>query len=260
MLSAFLALMMLDGIILAHELGHAGMAWLLRIPVREISLGFGPLLLRYRLRRSGLRLSLRLIPVGGFCTMEFARPVRYFGRRIQGRMKRAPAFSQCLVFLAGPAVNLLLGVLLKHSLDMAIEREVVTHGKSILDALNALFASTYAGQIVDLHGPIGLIIMLARGLKTGSPVVILLLGWAITRGMGLFNLLPVPGLDGGQVLELCLNRVWARLGEKRRRRIDQSRAGRFLARGSHILMNVVLAGAVVSFLVIAVMDVIWLLR
>lgn len=63
------AVVVLGGIILFHEFGHYLLARLNGIAVVEFSVGFGPRLLSWVSKKTGIRYSLKLLPLGGSCTM-----------------------------------------------------------------------------------------------------------------------------------------------------------------------------------------------
>ena len=63
------AVVVLGGIILFHEFGHYLLARLNGIAVVEFSVGFGPRLLSGVSTKTGIRYSLKLLPLGGSCAM-----------------------------------------------------------------------------------------------------------------------------------------------------------------------------------------------
>ena len=64
------AVVVLGGIILFHEFGHYLLARLNGIAVVEFSVGFGPRLLSWVSKKTGIRYSLKLLPLGGSCAMR----------------------------------------------------------------------------------------------------------------------------------------------------------------------------------------------
>jgi membrane-associated protease RseP (regulator of RpoE activity) len=85
-----------------HELGHLCAAWLLRIPVKRIALGFGPTL--WRAGQVGqTEIVVRALPLG----MAVGVPPRHDE---QGKLRR-PINHDLFVAAAGPAASLLLTVL-----------------------------------------------------------------------------------------------------------------------------------------------------
>ena len=63
------AVVVLGGIILFHEFGHYLLARLNGVAVVEFSVGFGPRLLSWVSKKTGIRYSLKLLPLGGSCAM-----------------------------------------------------------------------------------------------------------------------------------------------------------------------------------------------
>ena len=61
------AVVVLGGIILFHEFGHYLLARLNGVAVVEFSVGFGPRLLSWVSKKTGIRYSLKLLPLGGSC-------------------------------------------------------------------------------------------------------------------------------------------------------------------------------------------------
>lgn len=94
-----LALVMLSALIVAHELGHFLAARACGIPVREFSVGMGPLLLSRR-DKKGTQFSLRALPVGGYCMFNEG------DRAQEGRPFAAePLARRLLTIASGPLMN-----------------------------------------------------------------------------------------------------------------------------------------------------------
>ena len=105
--TAFLAIIPLGFIIFIHELGHFYAAKRSGIRVNTFSLGFGPKLVGFQRDETDYRISL--LPFGGYVQMEGENPSEQTG--VQGEFASAPIGSRAFVVAAGPAVNLLFGVL-----------------------------------------------------------------------------------------------------------------------------------------------------
>ena len=105
-MNSVLAVLILGGIILFHELGHFIFAKLSGIEVTEFSLGMGPRLLS--LKKGETRYSLKLLPFGGSCAMlgedEDAEGDRAFNNK--------PVLNRIAVVAGGPLFNFLLAFLL----------------------------------------------------------------------------------------------------------------------------------------------------
>ena len=106
--TAFLAIIPLGFLIFIHELGHFYAAKRCGIKVNTFSLGFGPKLIGFQRDETDYRISL--LPFGGYVQMEGESPTEQTGA--PGEFASAPLGSRALVVAAGPAVNLLFGVLI----------------------------------------------------------------------------------------------------------------------------------------------------
>ncbi len=98
--------LVLAGLILLHELGHYLAAKWLGIEVEEFGIGFPPRIMRL-FRAWDTDFTLNWLPFGGF--------VRAKGEEdpdAPGGLFTAPAWKRVLFYLAGPTMNLLIGVVL----------------------------------------------------------------------------------------------------------------------------------------------------
>lgn len=68
--SIILAVLIFGFLIFIHELGHFLCARIFKVTVYEFSIGMGPKVLSRVSKKSGIRYSLRLLPIGGFVSME----------------------------------------------------------------------------------------------------------------------------------------------------------------------------------------------
>ncbi|MGQ9779319.1 MAG: M50 family metallopeptidase [Bacillota bacterium] len=103
-----ISLLVLDVLIIVHELGHFLLARFFGVKVKEFAVGFGPLLTR--VVHKGIVYSFRAVPFGGF--------VRLAGMEMAGEEEeeepgpgdfgRQPTWKKSLIVLAGPLNNLLL--------------------------------------------------------------------------------------------------------------------------------------------------------
>ncbi len=94
--------------ILVHELGHFVTARLCGVGVRELSIGMGPRALSRTSKKTGIRYSLRFLPIGGSVSMvgedEESDALDAFDKiNVKKRM---------LIIVSGALMNLLLGFLI----------------------------------------------------------------------------------------------------------------------------------------------------
>lgn len=110
-MSIVIAILIFCVIILLHEFGHFIAAKACGIYVKEFALGMGPKLLKKQGKET--LYTLRAIPIGGFCAFEgedggateeeAAQNPRAFNAR--------PVWQRMIVILAGPLMNLVLGLI-----------------------------------------------------------------------------------------------------------------------------------------------------
>ncbi len=108
-------------LIFVHELGHFLMARRMDIRVEEFALGFGPKLWSHK--KGETLYSLRIVPLGGFCSMTGEMPVdredldpeereTYEKARDNGRcFFQKPPLQRLAVLVAGPLMNVALAIL-----------------------------------------------------------------------------------------------------------------------------------------------------
>lgn len=192
-----LAVLLILGTIMAHELGHAAMMRRHGIVVAVIALGYGPLLYR-RTRSDGVEFQLRLIPLGGFARAEAAIPTQP-ARPFREIMGIGCVVNLCLglamVGLSELApgsdwprgLALLAMAVLVWCLRRPAARWSVTLGALLIAAFASGLAVTLSpGQalsILSVHQP--------RDAIAGA-------GFA-SLNLALFNALPLAPLDGGQI-------------------------------------------------------------
>ena len=99
------AVLVLGTLIFTHELGHFISARIFKVKINEFSLGMGPRLVWYDSKKTGIRYSLAMFPLGGFVAME--------GESEESTdpdsFDKKPAWQRLIITAAGPAVNILTG-------------------------------------------------------------------------------------------------------------------------------------------------------
>lgn len=243
MLGILVAMMMIAVLVLVHELGHYGMARLLNVKVRELAIGFGKRLWSRVSRRSGITYSVCMLPFGGYT--EFLSEDDLVGRHCAPvrLYEDEPVWKRLLIVLAGPAMNLLLALVL--SMGLWFAQEVGDHYRAFADECatpaydqqslweeynvasewdvqhsNMFFVSVegfadtmqYAtespGNALEAVGGWLTSILTLGELITGRGIdLVLTLMITCSVSVGLFNLIPIPGLDGSHVLMLVLELI-----------------------------------------------------
>ena len=91
-------------LITIHEFGHLLLAKSFRVPVEKFSIGFGPTLIKKKIKETVYQLSI--IPLGGFIKMLGEET------EVEGGFLTQPAGKKIGVVLAGPISNFILGLIL----------------------------------------------------------------------------------------------------------------------------------------------------
>jgi regulator of sigma E protease len=196
-------------LILAHEVGHFVAARWAGIPVARFSIGFGPRL--WGFTRGGTQYCLSAIPLGGYVLLAMEDEREFF---------RVPLRQRIAFALGGPLANFLVPV----GLFMALN---VAHGlTSPYDIVIAPFLRTWdmtvrllvaTTQIAvhpnNLSGLVGIVV--GGGQAVGTDLSRLLQFSALlSLNLAVFNLLPIPILDGGRVVLGLLEKVHARAAQR----------------------------------------------
>lgn len=168
-----------------HEAGHMTVARLFKIPVPKFFIGFGPTL--WSTKRNGTEYGLKLLPLGGFVSIEdTTQPEGSMERSLLSHVK---PWKRNLIFLAGPAVNLVLGTVIFVSLLVATPVKVAS---TTIEAVDACAPNVYCGaatsglqkgdKIIQVDGKKveKLSDMQAKFKESGSEVVVLRDGKEVT--------------------------------------------------------------------------------
>ncbi|MEN3046773.1 MAG: RIP metalloprotease RseP [Candidatus Hydrothermales bacterium] len=97
-------LLLLSVLIFIHELGHFLASKLLKVPVEEFSIGFGPKVFSFKSKETTFKISL--IPFGGY--------VKVFGEDIEGENSfwYRPFYVKFLILISGVLFNFLFGFII----------------------------------------------------------------------------------------------------------------------------------------------------
>ena len=100
-------LFVLGVLVFVHEFGHYAVAKLFRVRVETFSLGFGKRLIGFRRGDTDYRISL--LPLGGYVKMAGENPLEA-RTGDPGEFMSHPRWQRFLIAIAGPAMNIILAV------------------------------------------------------------------------------------------------------------------------------------------------------
>ena len=106
-ITIIIALLVFSFLIFIHEFGHFISARIFKVTVNEFSIGMGPRLVWYDSKKTGIRYSLAMFPIGGFVSMageddESDDPNSF---------DKKPAWQRFIITAAGASVNIIAGFL-----------------------------------------------------------------------------------------------------------------------------------------------------
>ncbi len=113
MLKILLAIIIFGVIIFIHELGHFIAAKIMNIKVVSFAIGMGPKIIKKEIGET--EYSLRLLPIGGFCSMEGEQVDIDGGENVGDRpvhvrsLNNRPIWQRFILYFAGPFMNIVLG-------------------------------------------------------------------------------------------------------------------------------------------------------
>jgi regulator of sigma E protease len=220
-------LILLGLLIVVHELGHLVAARLAGIPVAGFSVGFGP---RLWSRQWGqVECSLRALPLGGFVEAGLD----------DFEFREIPLGRRLAFFLGGPLANLAV------CLPLLAARNVMEQGFSLYQSIVApfgqvaaacwrylsLLASVFTGP-ESLSGVVAIVIEGGRLAQAGMALELAL---SLSIALAVLNLLPLPILDGGQIIMSSMEKVFPRLI---RLRIPLTLSGLVFLAGLMVYVNI----------------------
>jgi len=193
---------LINFLILIHELGHLIAAKLSNIPIELFSIGFGPRLWSFQKGQTEYRLSA--LPIAGYVLPRIKNGDNFF--------QIAP--SRRIVFaLGGPLANVILSIICLAFLNMVTMGfsfyailiypfvQIIKITSQLLYALPGLF--THPSQLAGVIG----IVAIGGQFVAGDFLKILNLAILLNINLAILNLLPILPLDGGKIVFCLLERI-----------------------------------------------------
>lgn len=212
LINAIKIIFLLGFLILIHEGGHCIVAKLCKVKVNEFAIGFGKVI--WQKQGKETKYSLRMIPLGGFCSMEGEEEAS----DSEGSFSKASVWKRIAIVVAGAAVNIIFGIIVYFILVSTVGLQFADPTKdtflnriyyggqrtgafigSIFESIKMLFTGgVKTDQMVGIVGISEVVV------QTSKLVDYIYLLSVISVSLGVTNLLPIPALDGGKILVLLI--------------------------------------------------------
>lgn len=195
LINALKIIIMLGFLVFIHEGGHFLVAKLCKVKVNEFAIGFGPII--YTKEKGGTKYALRLIPLGGFVSMEGEEE----RSDAEGSFSNASIWKRIAIASAGGLVNVIFGLLVYFVLVASIS-DIYIGLIAVKDFTILVFMSLkdlFTGGLTpnQMVGIVGIsdIVVNTAGFKEYFSIMA-----SISVSLGITNLLPFPPLDGGKIV------------------------------------------------------------
>ena len=153
-IKVFLLTVLVFGVLIfVHELGHFIAARAFKVKVNEFAIGMGPAIFSRKSKRSGTLYSLRLLPIGGYNSMEGENEAS----DDDGAFCSKPAWQRMIIVVSGGLMNLLLGIILMFIMVLCMKSYPSTHVHSFYDYETQMYVDEYCGlqkddEIIKING------------------------------------------------------------------------------------------------------------
>lgn len=146
------AIFLLGPLIAIHEFGHYWVARKLGVKVLVYSIGFGPTLLKWTSKKSGIQYQLSALPLGGYVKMLDEREGEVSEAERDQAFNRQAPWKRIAIVAAGPLVNLLFAVLLFWILFLPEQTQLNTRVGKVLPNTPAATQMQVGDKITAIDG------------------------------------------------------------------------------------------------------------
>ena len=147
------AILLLGPLIAIHEFGHYFVARKLGVKVLVYSIGFGPTVLKWTSKKSGIQYQLSALPLGGYVKMLDEREESVAEEDLPYAFNRQHPWKRIAIVAAGPLINLVFAILLFWVLFLPAQEQLNTRvGKVLADTPAAAAQMQVGDKITAIDG------------------------------------------------------------------------------------------------------------
>ncbi|NNH36229.1 RIP metalloprotease RseP [Acinetobacter sp. NIPH 2377] len=147
------AILLLGPLIAIHEFGHYIVARKLGVKVLVYSIGFGPTLLKWTSKKSGIQYQLSALPLGGYVKMLDEREGSVAEEDLPRAFNRQHPWKRIAIVAAGPLINLAFAVVLFWILFIPSQEQLNTRVGKVLPNTPAATVQMQVGdKITNVDG------------------------------------------------------------------------------------------------------------
>lgn len=147
------AILLLGPLIAIHEFGHYIVARKLGVKVLVYSIGFGPTLLKWTSKKSGIQYQLSALPLGGYVKMLDEREGNVAEQDLPQAFNRQHPWKRIAIVAAGPLINLAFAVVLFWILFIPSQEQLNTRiGKVLPNTPAATVQMQVGDKITTVDG------------------------------------------------------------------------------------------------------------
>ncbi|EZQ12432.1 RIP metalloprotease RseP [Acinetobacter sp. Ver3] len=147
------AILLLGPLIAIHEFGHYWVARKLGVKVLVYSIGFGPTVLKWTSKKSGIQYQLSALPLGGYVKMLDEREGNVSAEDLPYAFNRQSPLKRIAIVAAGPLVNLIFAVLLFWILFLPAHEQLNTRVGKVIENTPAAQVEMRSGdKIIAVDG------------------------------------------------------------------------------------------------------------
>lgn len=147
------AILLLGPLIAIHEFGHYIVARKLGVKVLVYSIGFGPTLLKWTSKKSGIQYQLSALPLGGYVKMLDEREGSVAEEDLPKAFNRQHPWKRIAIVAAGPLINLAFAVVLFWILFIPSQEQLNTRVGKVLPNTPAATVQMQVGdKITNVDG------------------------------------------------------------------------------------------------------------